>query len=541
MSHRLIALGLVAAACGGSPAPRPEAATSPASPPPPVAAQPASPPVNGATVVETKAPASPFFVVGEVPPGARIFGTGERAFVSGEEHIFYTLVGDDVVHDPLLERGMPDDSLFYIEGIAGSWPDSAWLATTHAAGRSGFSKIWRWDGKRWVHRQSLIESRFIFGIRNWTGGRQLALEQAGMMFDASFLQLSGPKDVTLPAFARNKNVQSFCYTALMVQAFETLPSGEVFTAGQRCSEDMTEGLGVVRWAPGVKNGTIDSLPNTQDASGSSTNLTITGMAVRSPTDVYVSAAKALWNANDKRDERSAYLAHFDGSRWQEVSSKVPGVIESLATSSDGTLLVANDRGELYSGSSFDALTPLPTPSELAKDGARTFVASFWLRAPGDLWAVVNVAPPSERPDERPKGRSYLLHTRAPTKALPTNEEYAQKERAFRLPGPPVDSCVTPFVLLYTLSKRAPADYDYPSTRAALKGKKEFAVPGVEFIEFERSGQRFFGARVPDFTLGKKLMSFVKEKVAGSTPELVCHDPPPLRKLTLDLTGGTSGK
>src|SRR5262245_49957161 len=141
MSHRLITLGLIAAACGGSPAPRPETATSPAPSDAPTPTEPASPPVTRSAGDESKAPASPFFVVGEVPPGLRIFGAGERAFVAGEEHIFYALVGDDVMHDPLLERGMPEDSLFYIEGIAGSWPDSAWLATTHAAGRSGFSKI----------------------------------------------------------------------------------------------------------------------------------------------------------------------------------------------------------------------------------------------------------------------------------------------------------------------------------------------------------------------------------------------------------------
>ena len=64
-----------------------------------------------------------------------------------------------------------------------------------------------------------------------------------------------------------------------------------------------------------------------------------------------------------------------------------------------------------------------------------------------------------------------------------------------------------------------------------------AQPGV--IEFERTGRRYFGARVPDFTLGKQLMTIVKEKVPGSTPELVCHDPPVLRKLALDLTSASA--
>jgi hypothetical protein len=128
----------------------------------------------------------------------------------------------------------------------------------------------------------------------------------------------------------------------------------------------------------------------------------------------------------------------------------------------------------------------------------------------------------------------LLHTRPATKPLPTTAEFQQKERAFRPPGPPVDWCETPFVLLYTLGKKAPPDYDYPATRAALRGHREFAVPGVEFIEFERLERRYFGARVPDFSLGAKLVNLVKDKVPGSTPELVCHDPPPKRTLSVDL-------
>jgi hypothetical protein len=149
--------------------------------------------------------------------------------------------------------------------------------------------------------------------------------------------------------------------------------------------------------------------------------------------------------------------------------------------------------------------------------------------------------PKDKSGVRPPSRYVLLHTRPATKPLPTPAEFERKERALRLPGPPFDWCATPFVLLYTLGKKAPADYDYPATRAALRGHREFAVPGVEFIEFERLERRYFGARVPDFTLGAKLSKLVKETVPGSTPELVCHDPPPKRTLAVDLEPATAAK
>ena len=96
-------------------------------------------------------------------------------------------------------------------------------------------------------------------------------------------------------------------------------------------------------------------------------------------------------------------------------------------------------------------------------------------------------------------------------------------------------CATPFVLLYTLAKTAPADYDFPATRDALKGHTELA--GASFIEFSRGGKRFFGAVVPSGALGQKLVDAVKGKVVGSTPQLVCDGPAPDRTLAIDLATG----
>jgi hypothetical protein len=258
------------------------------------------------------------------------------------------------------------------------------------------------------------------------------------------------------------------------------------------------------------------------------------MAARSPGDVVVCVERDTHYSDTKKRETNTLFVHFDGSRWQEKKSPVPGLVQSLTAASDGTLLVTNDRGEIYAGKALEALAPVPLPAEVLAVSEKPLVVSLWSRAPGDLWAVVAMLTPAEKGGWTTK-RRYLLHTRPAKGKLPTVEEFRQKERAYRLPGPPVEWCPTPFVLLYTLGKKAPADYDYPSTRDALRGHREFGVKGVEFLEFERLGKRFFGARVPDFDLGKQLAALVKDKVPGSTPELVCHDPPTLRTLSIDLT------
>jgi hypothetical protein len=486
------------------------------------------------------APASPFHIIGEPPVEVQIFGAGERGFVVAESAIVFSLVGDDVVHDPLLQRGFIEDPMFALASITGTWPEGAWLSTTHPSGRSGFAKLWNWDGKRWVTRQTTSEGRFIAGIRPWIGGRQLAVEQHGMIFDAQFRVASGDKNVTLPALTRRANPQSFCNSEIRVEAFETLPSGEVFIAGARCNDEEVTSAAVERWAPGKKKGVIESLPGSsigeRKTETTYMSIAVTGMIVRSANDVLVTAEKNIWDRDNKRDEYKSYVAHFDGSRWQERSSNVPGSVKTLSASSDGTLFATNGNGELYTGHDISALSRVPLPPELSTPGSATTpqVDSLWVHAPGDVWAIVSMRRPSEKGGWQTDKR-YLLHTHPARQPLPTVAEFEEKERAYRLPGPPVEWCRTPFVLLYTLGKKAPKDYDYPSTRTALKGHKEFAIDGVEFLEFERLGGRFFGARVPDFDLGAKLAKLVKEQVPGSTPELVCHDPPTLRTLSIDLT------
>jgi hypothetical protein len=525
------------AACSASAPPAPHAPAPVAATP--VVTAPATSAVASNPEPEPAAPEakSPFFVIGELPMSMKLFGAGERGLLYSERGVELQLVGDEVIHDPLLKRGLPANDVFWgVSEMGGTWPGSAWMATSHPYARTGFSNLWTWDGKAWKKKSSTQPSHFIDAMQPWVGGRLLAVEQAGMMFDASFRILSGDQHIALPKFsvAEHSDDNIFCQTQMRVEAFATLPNGEIFVAGQRCDPKTFElGPGVEHWAPGATKSTIENLPgsgNPQDSGSAAWN--VLGMAALSPSNVFVTALKTTWSDEPNQPrvaDHTSYFAHFDGQRWQVLPSPIAGGARKLW--SEGQTLYGLDRvNQLWSGAATVGATwsPLPLPPELSP-WDEVELAGFWPRANGDIWAVVNVTRAKQL-------HFYLLHTHAAKAPLPTIEAYERKEAELRLPGPPTDYCQTPFVLLYTLGRNAPADYDYPATRAALKGHRELATD-VSFIEFSREGRRYFGARVPDFEVGKKLAKLVKGKVAGSTPELVCHDPLVQRTLSIDLATG----
>jgi hypothetical protein len=481
-------------------------------------------------------------VIGELPVAyLTLQSAGDRGFLMSQHGIELQLIGDEVVQDPLLKRGLPGiEAMYHVNAIAGRWPDAAWLSTSHPYERTGFSALWTWDGKSWKKRLSTNPGLFIEAIQPWVGGRLLALEQSGMWFEASFRVLSGDERVALPQFVKTKKNDDFifCQTEMRVEAFATLPSGEVFAAGQSCDAAGNIEVAVKRWAAGDRRGTLETLPGSRTpADPQQSEWHITGIAAHSPTSVFVSGSKVTWHPETRERQAAPYFAHFDGKSWQSLPSPIAGGVQALWLQADGLLYGSDARGGLWSGSVSTpsaAWSRVPFPSELRRDSRELAkLGGFWLRAPGDAWALVKVGVDG-------KGeRDYLLHTRPPVNALPTIDAFTRKGAELALPGPPVDWCTTPFVLLYTLGRNAPAAYDYPATRAALKGHQEFAA-NVSFIEFSREGRRYFGARVPDFKVGKQLASLVKAKVPGATPQLVCHAPAETRTFAIDLKTGELG-
>ena len=525
------ACALWLAACGTAPAP----ARPPQAGQAPPASDVARAPIP-AVPANTPEPTSPFNVIGELPADLSLFGAGERGFLISQAGVELQLVGDEIVQDPLLKRGLPVtvSYMLSVDGVGGRYPDAFWLSTSEPRGRTGFSALWRWDGKNWRRTASLSDTHYIMGILPWVGGRMLALEQSSLAFDASFIVLSGDTRVALPQFTKNKKSKEefgYCRTRLKPEQWATLPAGDVIALGQHCDPDRDyQDLAVERWAPGAKTSTIDIMPGIHEPGDlPSFRFTPTGLAAISPSDVFVAASKSTWDKGTPT-KKSPYFAHFDGKTWQALPSPIPGGVHSLWSEPGGVIFASNEQSELWSRSVNGQWSPVMWPASLTEQGELKLVG-FWPRAAGDDWAVVEVV------SAKRGAIGYLLHTRPAVNGVPTLEAMSRKERSLRRPGPPVDWCETRFVLLYTLARKAPADYDYPATRKALKGHTELAVEGVHFVEFEREGRRYFGARVPDFDLGEKLAKLVKDQVPGSTPELVCLDPLESRILDIDLKTG----
>ncbi|HYP88141.1 MAG TPA: hypothetical protein VEQ59_08305, partial [Polyangiaceae bacterium] len=247
--------------CGSAPAPESPARRSAAPAPAPRPAAPAAPALGSA-------PASPFFVVGELHGDLSLYGAGDRGFLISAGGIELQLIGDEIVQDPILKRGLPflTEAFLAVDGVGGRYPDALWLSTTQPQGRGGFSSLWRWDGKNWRRQEAMNDMHYIYGIQPWVGGRMLALEQSGVAFEASFRVLSGDGRIALPEFTKSPPKKksdddgsfSFCITQLKPEVWATLPSGEVFAVGPRCdSAELYQELAVERWAAGARRSNID--------------------------------------------------------------------------------------------------------------------------------------------------------------------------------------------------------------------------------------------------------------------------------------------
>jgi hypothetical protein len=101
--------------------------------------------------------------------------------------------------------------------------------------------------------------------------------------------------------------------------------------------------------------------------------------------------------------------------------------------------------------------------------------------------------------------------------------------------PASPDCKTNVVVLYGFTKVTPDDYDFPLTRKALKGKKQFA--DVKFAVTREAGQKFFVGLTDSFTRGRALADVIRKDVQGSSPQVVCAEPELVRELKIDLATG----
>ena len=149
---------------------------------------------------------------------------------------------------------------------------------------------------------------------------------------------------------------------------------------------------------------------------------------------------------------------------------------------------------------------------------------------GDVWAAIRT----------PNNEYALYSTKAGDEitVLPKSVKTLNKlKEDYAMPGPPTATCGTLFVFMYGLTKYAPKNFDYPKTREAMKHTPQFK--DLEYIEFQRQGRTFMGAKIPygQRDLGKAVVDHITKKVGGSKPQLVCHDPKATKTFTIEQGTG----
>jgi hypothetical protein len=535
--------------------------------------------------------------------GLRVNPMGQAAIVvSGEGYLSGMLLMDSkgVREDESLYKGLPghtkpDDDIAYfmLLSVSGDWPKSGRLSINTPGERGGTDLFYELRNGAWSplsdpHTEAYYRAYYGGVLSTGTsfkGGDLYVIMEDGKW---RFLFDSKKKGVTVPVMADAPKGLPCPKRLYRYLELASLPAGELFGLGQACvAED--EGaeawggfmpskgpLAVERWAAGARTSTLDVLPGQSGLRRAySENVTArTSIYARSPNDVYVASSLS---ADGTEAGVRPYVAHFDGRAWSEIAMPAKGWLTSFAAASKDEMLWAEIGGALYKKPAvhtgkdgpWERVTPQIQNDlrfwEIGPD------ASLWVRYGDALFrrpqggAWEEIAMPSR--DSNGKAAVYL-----PTRLTFWNSEVivvsdkeegredqenaailrsTKPEAVLRAKAPRPElapsalvkaatpRCSEVFVVLYKLAKTAPADFDFPLTREALKGHREFAK--AEFAETLDGGRRYFVAFVPTFAMGQSLVKLVTEKVKGSAPQLLCGKPAVNRKIKFDLGTGAMVK
>lgn len=524
-------VSVAGAGCGGSAQGTGSSGTPKAQPTsgPTVAVTNADKPASSSAPVDAPAPrsTSPFHIVADVDYTLELYRVGKTAVFVADGQLL-PIQGNTVTFDPkfaLSKEILGDGVTGAFQFLLGDYPNELFASVVRPLGRTGFTEIYKWSGTKWATNYSTDATTFVLDIQPWQNGTVLMVEAHSFSGAYRFSVLPKSSKVFIPEPQNRKwsgGAIIACELGFVPDALRTLPSGHAFMTGTVCSENGGPHDGqtaVKRWSPTNPRGTVDVLPEMEKRA-----FTLVNLALHGENDAYVAANTSPLRYGPNR-ELAPYLAHFDGKAWTRDSLPFDGAIASLDIDSNGKLWIVSAHGAVFARPAGGAWAAITLPKG-GKDESSIEASAVWIRAPGDEWILGSY--PS---------RSVVLHSglAGEMAKLPDLETMSDAVNELAMPTPFTSRCSTPFVLLYTLSKVAPPDFDYPATREALKGHTEFE--GAQFIEFKRLDKRYMGAFVPDADMGKKLVDFVTKKVPNSTPQLACHAPKPSRVIEIDLSKG----
>ena len=515
--HVLAALSLsLATGCGGPPPAAPVAALASAgatlaAPPPST-----SPAVAAGPSAVPEAPArSAFTKVAEVGDAPTLYPMGKRVFV-GRRHgaTFLEIKGGKIERADAVSPGLDvckEDTQMRFQQpgeLYGDFDKAAFLSRLSYGARTTFITMQRWDGKAWRPTRIPEYSGMLNMLGSFPWRRSTLLLVSYLGRGAELDVLEGPDKA--PTFTAAPDASAWQQTRLLASTAVKTRDGELVVAGsdgklplvERFSEAGGSGrLEVPPLAPGDTDGWIGAL------AGVSSN------------DLYAGGSKGT--------VPRSYLAHFDGKQWARLETPIPTPITNLALAPDGTLWAVEhgDRGGSGAPGAVwrrrdGVWSRVPASDEKGKPLA---IQGLWVLDDGDVWLASGEALYRSRPESAVFAWSDPLCP-AISMARPATEI---------CPG-------QTFVLLYTLGKTTPREYDFPLLRQAIKGHRELL--GVKLAETEERGRRylvgFTGTETIDGLLqGRQLLDLVKKEVKGSTPTLLCGAPRVVRELNIDVMSG----
>jgi hypothetical protein len=470
-----------------------------------------------AATAEAPEPPSPFYVAVEASEPS-LYVLGKTAFVGQfRGGTFLEVHGDALVRRDDLAQGIAlckDDesrSIFrYIGGLFGTGPEAMWLTIEHNTARTGYATFLRWAGARWTAtRLPQLWGSNLLGVHPWR--RSTFLLASNRWTGSSFVRLSGSD--AAPVLTAAKDAAVPCQATVMASSAASFSSGHLMIAGDRCSD--RNGLLVERWAPDAAGSVLDEvLPATADNETSGAAL-----AGGSASDVYVGTTLT------PRGKAGPYLAHYDGRAWTATPTPLGHGISAMVRGDEGTYWVLERPRGLWMfrpGAQGGGWEKVPLPRD--RKGGALDVSDVQIAPDGAVWL---------------RAGNLLLRTGPARETFVWNDPICPPVAAAR---PALESCTGQvFVLLYTLVKTTPPDYDFPALREAVKGRHELA--GFRFVETEENGKRYLVGFPSDKStnpLGDatRLAQRVKQKVPGSTPTLLCGSPREVRTLRIDLATGS---
>jgi hypothetical protein len=452
----------------------------------------------------------------------------------------YRLEGDKLL-DAGLGQGLGAHPLpTYPEGIDPLWMD------VDAMQGSWPSSLWAWVSGMWVSDGARIYSPFSDTYRGnadqftrvagdsgsdsnlltpWSGGRVIGFA------DGSFRILSGDKKL-VPKLSAGKGVE--CPVRIDVKAVTALPTGDLYALGRGKCDD--NAFLIEHWTDAaVESKSVEPLP-----AAFSAPLATPARPIGAPESVWLRAVApdTIYAIRTRSEEGPGQvrIARFTGIGWFLAALPADEHLRAYDVAPDGSLWVILGNtpyrlsGKTWSGVLLPILPSLPSELDAGASEPQPELSSV-LGLSVDRAYFGGLVTYKKTNYE---GGLILATGEAPLHLPETSAKAADAgvdagsdaKTDLSVPDSAPTSfsaaCTTPFVVLFSVSQSAPADFEYPATRDALLASS--TRPAVKFVEFTYRGRRTLGASATTADDANALVRLIAERVKGSKPTLVCYAP-----------------